>query len=281
MSFLSTGETPYSILRRLDIGAEPRSIGSNRHLNDRPTNSDKVWNRYAGCLVTKGRGTYRDWNDCVLDVRPGTFVHHFPERYHHIERDVDGWEEYSVFMDHDLYRHFRGIGVVHEGSGVVMVGNGRSFVDLVDRFRRLATAITRGASGNAIIVQVAELFASVSEIGGTHSTVQPTSPVIERARERLANDLCAEADLEELARACGMSYAHFRRRFQREVGQSPAAFRNEQRLQQARALLTYEAIPVSEVAARLGYSDAFIFSRQFRRRFGVSPKPYHEAHFQA
>lgn len=88
----------------------------------------------------------------------------------------------------------------------------------------------------------------------------------------LEGDLRAELALPTLARDCGVSYATFRRQFAAVTGMSPGQYRLRSRLQRAAGLLTTR--PVKQVAAQLGYSDAFTFSTQFKRTLGVTPRAY-------
>ncbi len=70
----------------------------------------------------------------------------------------------------------------------------------------------------------------------------------------------------------GIPYETFRRMFVRHAGMPPHAYQLRQRMKHACEWLRTAA--VKEVAARLGYSNAFIFSRQFKKIMGVSPKTF-------
>jgi AraC-like DNA-binding protein len=74
----------------------------------------------------------------------------------------------------------------------------------------------------------------------------------------------------ELARHLGYSPDYFARLFRRSHGMAPRGWLLEQRLRQGAALLRESSIPVGEVAAKLGYEEVYLFSRQFHRMFGMS-----------
>ena len=82
------------------------------------------------------------------------------------------------------------------------------------------------------------------------------------------------ADIESLARDCGLSRAQYTRRFRQLTQRTPAQFIIEARLQVATQLLGHSRMSVEAVADALGYSDLFFFSRQFKQRLGVSPLAY-------
>jgi transcriptional regulator GlxA family with amidase domain len=48
----------------------------------------------------------------------------------------------------------------------------------------------------------------------------------------------------------------------------------ESRLDRARSLLTETTMTIHQIARALGYSDPFLFSRQFRSRYGLPPSHY-------
>jgi AraC-like DNA-binding protein len=74
-----------------------------------------------------------------------------------------------------------------------------------------------------------------------------------------------------LAARVGLSENHFRQRFRASVGASPRAFVLELRLHAARQLLAAGGQGVKQVAAAVGYRDALLLSRLYRRRWGVPP----------
>ncbi len=78
----------------------------------------------------------------------------------------------------------------------------------------------------------------------------------------------------ELARHLGFSADYFTRLFRRSYGMAPRKWLLEQRLRHAAALLRESRERISEVAARLGYPEVYLFSRQFHRMFGVSPSQW-------
>ena len=68
-----------------------------------------------------------------------------------------------------------------------------------------------------------------------------------------------------------MSEKYFISYFKRHVGQTPHAYRIALKMQQAYAALYDGGVRVSAVAEKLGYCDAYAFSKAFKAYFGVSP----------
>lgn len=80
-----------------------------------------------------------------------------------------------------------------------------------------------------------------------------------------------DRSMAELASECGVTPEHFSRAFRIRFGVSPQQFRVRARLDRARFLLAESGLSVAEVAERLGYSDPFSFSKQYKRFLGISP----------
>ena len=79
--------------------------------------------------------------------------------------------------------------------------------------------------------------------------------------------------LEEIAAECGIGYHTFRRRFAELFGESPGRFRIRCRIDAACTyLLAGEQIGV--IAEKLGYSDVYSFTHQFKQEKGVPPSVY-------
>lgn len=86
-------------------------------------------------------------------------------------------------------------------------------------------------------------------------------------------DFNGSGRIEDLAAKSGMTREAFTRRFAREFGIAPHAFRLVQRLNKARQDLQTGAAPAS-VAADHGFADQSHLGRHFRRVFGISPGTY-------
>lgn len=93
----------------------------------------------------------------------------------------------------------------------------------------------------------------------------------DRLRELLEAVVNADnADVGDMARGSFASEFHFSREVRRLTGESPAALRRRIMLERA-AWRLHGGETVSAVAADEGWSSAEVFSRAFRRTFGVPP----------
>jgi AraC-like DNA-binding protein len=95
-----------------------------------------------------------------------------------------------------------------------------------------------------------------------------------RARD-LADARYAEPlGVDDLARAAGLSRAHFSREFRREFGMSPHAYLLTRRLERAAALLRTTDHSVAEVCLDVGLRSVGSFTTSFKRAYGQTPTAY-------
>ena len=81
-------------------------------------------------------------------------------------------------------------------------------------------------------------------------------------------------DVEDLARAAGLSRAHFSREFRRAFGESPHAYLLTRRLERAAALLRNTDRSVADVCFSVGLQSVGSFTSSFTRTYGVPPNSY-------
>jgi AraC-like DNA-binding protein/mannose-6-phosphate isomerase-like protein (cupin superfamily) len=84
--------------------------------------------------------------------------------------------------------------------------------------------------------------------------------------------------LDELARVGGMSKRSLIRAFHEATGMTPIEYSLQLRINRAAGLLRNEPITVTDAAFRVGFNDSNYFTRQFRKRLGVSPRRYQRQH---
>jgi len=78
----------------------------------------------------------------------------------------------------------------------------------------------------------------------------------------------------DLARAAGLSPAHFSREFRRTFGESPHAYLLTRRLERAAVLLRNTDRSVAEICMTVGLSSVGSFTTSFNRLYGTTPTAY-------
>ncbi len=88
-----------------------------------------------------------------------------------------------------------------------------------------------------------------------------------------------EINYEKLADMCLFSPSHFRKIFVREMKMPPTVYREAVRCEVAKGMLISDIFTVSEIAEELGYCDIYHFSKEFKKRVGVSPTAFKKSYF--
>lgn len=83
--------------------------------------------------------------------------------------------------------------------------------------------------------------------------------------------------VEDLARAAGLSRAHFSEQFRRAFGESPHAYLLTRRLERAAALLRSTDRTVADICVSVGLRSVGSFTTSFTRTYGASPTAYRAA----
>lgn len=99
-----------------------------------------------------------------------------------------------------------------------------------------------------------------------------TDTVVHKAMLLLEQQLQSPAPIEQLCRPLSIGRRQLERRFRRDVGLSPAEYRQKLRVERARWLLQHTDLDVMEVALECGFQDGTHFARVVRRSLGVSPR---------
>lgn len=85
---------------------------------------------------------------------------------------------------------------------------------------------------------------------------------------------CRGATLAAMADCAGLEKRTFERRFLKATGLRPTEYCQHLRVAQARGLLELSAMPIAEVAWKVGYGDESAFRKVFGRVVGLSPGAY-------
>jgi AraC-like DNA-binding protein len=104
----------------------------------------------------------------------------------------------------------------------------------------------------------------------------PTVRHLLRAKDLADARYFESLDVDDLARAAGLSRAHFSREFRRAFGDSPHAYLLTRRLERAAALLRTTDRSVSDICFGVGLRSVGSFTTSFTRTYGMSPTVYRD-----
>jgi AraC-like DNA-binding protein len=99
-----------------------------------------------------------------------------------------------------------------------------------------------------------------------------------RARDLADRRYADRLTVDDLARAAGLSRAHFSQQFRRAFGEPPHAYLLTRRLERAASLLRTTDRTVTEICFLVGLRSVGSFTTSFTRTYGMPPTAYRAAH---
>lgn len=107
-----------------------------------------------------------------------------------------------------------------------------------------------------------------------NTNLNEVSPVIQQAIGYIKEHHQKSISLIEIAQYCCLSRHHFSHLFKKEVGISLIDYLNRMRIDMSLSYLEMTDLPISEIAAKIGFHDANYFSRMFKKYMQFSPSDY-------
>lgn len=241
---------------------EQRHRGGSRQTLETP--------QYALVYFLGGHGSYHQGQE-QQRFGPGSVVQRFPGRRHQLYFDSDA---HSVFaaLPAPAFRLIRQYELSTLERAVFHPGIDEM---LINRFRQLALEIRRRSplQHARIAAQILELFVDLHQRALALADEETQQAFIEKACQLLQSDHEQALTLEAIAVECGLGYASFRKRFKQLMGLSPGQFRIQQRIEEARRLLS-QGYSINTTAEQLGYPDCYSFSKQFKKITGYPPRRF-------
>ena len=106
----------------------------------------------------------------------------------------------------------------------------------------------------------------------------PPARHLVRARDLADARYVEPLGVDDMARAAGLSRAHFSREFRRAFGVSPHAYLLTRRLERAAALLRTTDRSVADICFSVGLQSVGSFTTSFSRAYKMPPTAYRAAH---
>jgi AraC-like DNA-binding protein len=116
----------------------------------------------------------------------------------------------------------------------------------------------------------------VQAIGDTQKAMAYAPPArhLLRAKDLADNRYAEKLDVEDMAKAAGLSKAHFSREFKAAFGESPHVYLLTRRLERAAALLRTTDRGIADICYSVGLQSLGSFTTSFTRMFEKSPAAY-------
>ena len=100
---------------------------------------------------------------------------------------------------------------------------------------------------------------------------------VRKSIKLLSDAAGAEIELDDIARASGLSRPHFYKLFRAQTGVTPNLYLNTLLMEKALTALVSTEAPIAEIGEDLGFSAQSVFARFFAGHVGMAPSEYRRA----
>lgn len=233
-----------------------------------------------------GRGRYRSGGQTFF-VGPGD-VTLLPPGVPHDYATPAGlrWEfAWAHFLPRPTWSPWLQLPAVAGGLRLLAIAAPSSRERIGVAFERLVTDARTGRAHGALAQELAlnalEEVLLVCAREAPHGEASSTDARIRHVLDLLAADLAGAHRVADLAGSVALSPSRLAHLFKAQMGVSVLEMLLQMRLQHAAELLAYTTRGVADIAASVGFRSPYYFSRQFHRRYGLSPTAYRLASGQA
>lgn len=224
----------------------------------------------GGQLSASGRGQVTAGAGDLITVNPGEVHDGLPLR-----GEARSWSM--------LYLHPNLLAAIQAGLGDAIgtfefeqpvLSDRPDTAGFLSTFERVTTR-DETARDMAIEQALLRLFAPLAS-GKDRRQAHGPSPGLGRARALIDDDPSRDTSLADLARETGLSRFQTLRAFRALTGLTPHAYLLQRRIADARRRIAGGA-SLALAAAESGFADQSHMTREFRRRYGVTPAAYRAA----
>ncbi|MDD2375470.1 MAG: AraC family transcriptional regulator [Eubacteriales bacterium] len=99
-------------------------------------------------------------------------------------------------------------------------------------------------------------------------------PAIRQSLIYIQNNICKKLSLQELASYVNMTKTYYSRIFSKEIKMTVTEYITKRKIEEAKKLLQYSDLSLTDVSDRLSFSSQNYFQNIFRRYTGITPGEY-------
>ena len=154
-----------------------------------------------------------------------------------------------------------------------------SEIDSSEKFREFSGVFIEGKMIELIALVLYGISYHMSESKPRKNVASLTASLTDRQRleslrQRIQLNPSEDYHASELAAGLSMSESKLTRLFRSLYGISFHRYVQEQRLERAATLIAQGGVNISEAAQKSGYTNMSWFSKEFKEKFGISPKKF-------
>jgi AraC-like DNA-binding protein len=240
--------------------------------------SNEYYNRLAMVYVLRGQGAYYDSLGYAVDLKEGDVFFRFPDRAHTGTIAPNSqWHECFVSLRSEWYNIFQKLELIRPDQVRHTMGITEEIPSCIYGLMGQMRSADTPTETSSLEFEIASLMRRVLVYARQNRNAKtPNIELLKHARESIRNQANQACSIEQLLSQQGLSYSRLRSLFRQIYGISPGEYRTQIRIENACTLLENTELSIKEIAEKLGYADAFIFSKQFKQRVARSPQQFRQ-----
>jgi len=225
---------------------------------------------YHLVYVTRGRGVFETGHETYVVV-PGTVMALFPGVRHTYKPDFNvGWTEYWVGFKGTHVDLLKEKGFLSPTKPLYEVGLQNDLVGIYEKIFELVQTqnpLYQERASSLILTLIADVLA-FDRKALQHSS---SEALVAKAKFFAEENVDRMVKVQEMAKLLGVSTSQLNTVLKSYTGMTPRQYLVSSKIRKAKELLGSGALPVKEIALRLGFHDQYYFSRLFHRSTGSAP----------
>lgn len=235
----------------------------------------RVLSEYQIIYISKGEGTFSSESAKNIEVTKGQAFILLPGQWHTYKPSLEkGWNEYYIGFEGEIIDRIFKNEFMGSNSQVLNVGVNEEIVNLYSTAIQVAKEDKKAAQQYlaGIVLHIIGLILSYSQ--NKNFEDKNTSPIIERAKVIMCENIYKNIDAKEIAKNLSTSYSWFRKAFKEYTDYAPAQYFQELKIRKAKELLAETDLSVKEISYKLNFSSYEYFLSFFKKRTGLTPLEY-------
>ncbi len=221
---------------------------------------------------------YIETNGRLSRHKKGTCLVYSPNHPQYYKNSYTGFEnDWFHFSSDDGNAFFDGI---HLPLNTPMELNNYHLIPQLIRKIEKETWMQDRSAGQMSDLLIKQLLIEISRLNQNKDSITSennTDILFRQARSIILSKPAYHWTIDEMARLTNLSRSRFSHIYAYIFGVSPKEDLMRTRMDLAKFLLSNDSYGISDIAERIGYTNIYHFSKQFKKKCGISPTDYRKS----
>lgn len=231
-----------------------------------------VRDHYLIHFICGGKGFY-EINNKKYKLKKGQAFLIYPDAITYYEADEkDPWEYMWIGFNGDMVGAYLEQAYLNE-EHLIFDFNLEPVKEILSRMNKLT-----GVGDHKAFMRLGLLYQLIGELAGHQrqsiDVTMSQQGYVREAINYIRMNYSRSITVLEIANHLNINRSYFYSLFKSELEQSPKEYLTHYRMTKASELMETQDLTVSQIARSVGYDDPLLFSKTFKKEYGVSPKYY-------